>query len=156
MHADMRRREGSSMKVYPDSRGLPTQGCGRHHGVSFGDPDITPAIEALWLADDLQQAYMDALVLFPRIAELDVVRRESLCDLSFNMGLRTLSQFDPFIRYVNARNWPSAYLHLLTNMAGRLTPYTTQVGIRAVDVAGRIRDGLIPEEFKLKLTQITS
>jgi hypothetical protein len=118
--------------------------------VKFGDPDITPAIEALWLADDLQQAYMDALALFPELNELDVVRREALIDLPFNMGLHTLAQFDPFIRFVNARNWPSAYLHLLTNMAGRLTPYTTQVGIRAVDVAGRIRDGLIPDEYKVR------
>lgn len=66
------------MKVYADSKGLPTQGCGRHHGVKFGDPDITPAIEALWLADDLQQAYMDALALFTGLNELDQVRREAL------------------------------------------------------------------------------
>jgi GH24 family phage-related lysozyme (muramidase) len=148
MYVDMRRREGSSLKVYEDSKGLPTIGIGRHHGVKFGDPDITPAIEQLWLRDDLQQGYMDALQLFPELNELDVVRRESLIDLAFNMGIGTLEQFIPFIDAVNKRNWPSAYLHLLTNMRQHLTPYLTQTGIRAVDVAGRIRDGLIPDEFK--------
>lgn len=136
------------MKVYADSKQLATQGIGRHHGVKFGDPDITPAIEALWLADDLQQAYMDALQLFPDMNALDVVRREALIDLAFNMGISTLEQFLSFIEAVNAQNWPSAHLHLLTNSRQHLTPYLTQVGVRAVDNAGRFATGIVPDEFK--------
>jgi hypothetical protein len=101
------------------------------------------------LADDLQQAYQDARSLVHELDLLDVVRRESIIDCSFNMGINTLEQFAPFINFVNARNWPSAYLHLLTNMKLHLTPYLTQTGIRAVDNAGRIRDGLVPVEFRV-------
>ena len=148
MQADTERREGFSLKVYADSKGLATQGYGRHHNVQFGDPDITPAIAALWLSDDLQQGYMDALQLFPDLNALDVVRRESLVDLAFNMGINTLEQFIPFIDAVRAQNWPSAHLHLLTNSHQHLTPYLTQVGVRAVDNAGRIATGIVPDEFK--------
>jgi len=156
MHADMRRREGESMKVYADSKGLATQGIGRHHGVKFGDPDITPAISALWLADDLQQGDMDALQLFPSLNALDAVRRDVCVDLAFNMGLNTLEQFVPFIDAVNAGDWPTAHLHLLTNTHQHLTPYLTQVGVRAVDNAGRIATGIVPKEFRVSLASLSS
>jgi GH24 family phage-related lysozyme (muramidase) len=149
MQADIRRREGFSLKVYADSKGLATQGYGRHHGVKFGDPDITPAIANLWLSDDLQQGYMDALQVFPNLNTMDAVRRDVCVDLAFNMGLNTLELFVPFIDAVNAGDWPTAHLHLLTNMSRHLTPYLTQVGVRAVDNAGRIATGIVPKEFRV-------
>ena len=149
MQADMRRREGYSLSVYPDSKGLATQGIGRHHGVNFGDPDITDDTAVQWLQDDLQQAYADAKQLFHFLDLLDMVRIESFVDLAFNMGGQKLAQFSPFITAVNLRDWPSAHLHLLTNSSQHLTPYLTQVGIRAVDVAGRIATGQVPKEFQV-------
>ncbi len=137
------------MSVYADSKGLATQGVGRHHGVKFGDPDITPAIEAMWLADDLQQAYQDALALFHDLMVMDVIRREALVDLAFNLGANGLGLFAPFIDAVNAKDWAGAHLHLLTNTHLHLTPYVVQTGVRAVDVAGRIASGSIPKEFKV-------
>jgi GH24 family phage-related lysozyme (muramidase) len=147
MVEDMRRWEGSSLKVYADSKGLPTQGVGRHHGVKFGDPDIDMDTEARWLAEDVQQAYFDALDLFPNLNELDVVRREAIIALAFNMGRATLSEFVPFIHYVTKGSWASAALHLMTNMAHHLTPYLTDVGERGVDEGIRIASGEIPDEF---------
>ena len=148
MQKDMVRREGFSLKVYADSKGLPTIGIGRHHGVNFGDPDITAATAYQWLADDLQQGYQDARSLIPDIDNLDLVRREALIDLAFNMGMNTFEQFVPFINAVNVRDWPTAHLHLLTNLHLHLTPYLVQTGVRAVDNAGRIATGLIAKEFR--------
>lgn len=147
MDFDMRRREGFSLKVYADSKGLATQGIGRHHGVKFGDSDITEATAVQWLADDLQQAYQDARSLVHDLDSLDVVRRESIIDCSFNMGINSFEMFVPFLNAVNRHDWPSAHLHLLTNLKRHLTPYLTDTGVRAVDNAGRIATGFIPAEF---------
>ena len=147
MVADMKRREGYSLKVYADSKGLPTIGYGRHHGVNFCDPDITAATADAWLDDDLQQAFQDARTLFPLLDTFDVVRRDALLDVLFNMGINTVEQFQPFITAVNNQDWSGAHLHLLTNTHLHLTPYVVQVGVRAVDNAGRIASGRIPKEF---------
>lgn len=146
--SDTKRREGFSLSVYPDSKGLPTQGFGQHTGVSFGDPDISEATAEKWLAASLQNAYEDALELFPGLDAMDDVRRGACLDLSYNMGQGTLSQFTPFIVAVNVGDWPTAALHLLVNTKGHVNPYTLQVGARAVDNAVRIASGIVPQEFK--------
>lgn len=156
MIADTQRREGSSLKVYADSKGLPTQGTGRHHGVQFGDPDIDAATQARWLTEDLQGAYSDALSLFYSLDMLDTVRKEACIDLCFNMGLATLEQFVPFIRAVNACDWDGAAFHILTNTKGRLTPYLTQVGARAVDNALRLCTGNIVSEYRIAAAAATT
>jgi GH24 family phage-related lysozyme (muramidase) len=147
--ADKRRWEGSSLVVYADSRGLATQGIGRHHGVSFGDPPITAETEARWLGEDLQGAYAAAGRLFSGLAALDAARLDAVVDLCFNLGEEKLSVFQPFIKAVNAKQWSEASFHLLTNTSGHLTPYLTQVGARAIEVALRIATGEVPAEFKV-------
>lgn len=148
LRADLSRWEGESLTVYPDSRGLATQGIGRHHGVSFGDPPITPEIEAQWLTEDIQGGYQAALALIPGLDALDVVRKEALIALAFNLGQETLSEFGPFLGHVNASRWSEAAFHLLTNTRGRLTPYLLQTGARAVETALRIATGEVLKEFR--------
>lgn len=144
---DMVRHEGFRLSVYPDSRGLPTQGIGRHTGVNFGDPDIDELTAYRWLAEDLQVAYSGALALVPDLDSLDDVRRDALIDLTYNMGEPTLAQFVTFLGHVNAKRWSDAHYHLLTNTSHHLTPYLLQTGVRAVEVAGRIATGEIIKEF---------
>lgn len=145
--ADSFRWEGSSLKVYPDSRGFATQGRGRHSGVAFGDPDIDAATEAQWFAEDWRRAYNEALTLVPKLDAMDEVRRDAVIWLAFNMGIGTLSQFAPFIRYVRLAKWSEAAYHLLTNMSHHLTPYLQQTGARAAETALRICSGEVLEEF---------
>lgn len=147
--ADKRRWEGSSLSVYPDSKGLPTQGIGRHHGIKFGDPDIDVETEERWLQEDSQESYDNARDIFYYFDSLGVVRQEALMDLAFNMGADTLKQFKPFIGFVAAKDWDSAAYHLLTNTKGHLTPYLLQTGKRAVEIALRIATGEILMEFKV-------
>jgi GH24 family phage-related lysozyme (muramidase) len=149
MVADMRRREGYSAEVYKDSKGLPTQGIGRHTGVKFGDPPIDDATAARWLAEDLQRGYAGAASLFRNLDAIDVVRREALIDVTFNMGRDKLAQFTPFIGYVNAGKWASAMHHLLVNTKGHLTPYLLQVGQRGIEIGGRIATGEVLEEHRI-------
>jgi GH24 family phage-related lysozyme (muramidase) len=149
MLADMKRWEGSSLIVYTDSRGLPTQGIGRHEGVNFNDPPITADTEALWLTEDLQSAYQGAARLFVSLDQLDGVRRDALVALAFNMGPTTLSMFVPFIGHINYCEWDEASYHLLTNMSGHLTPYLNQVGARAAETALRIATGNILKEYRV-------
>ena len=146
---DMVRHEGLRLSVYADSRGLATQGIGRHSGVSFGDPDIDEQTAYRWLAEDLQTAYAGALSLVPGLNALDVVRREALVALTFNMGEQTLAQFVPFLEHVNAERWSDAHYHLLTNLHQHLTPYLLQTGSRAVETAGRIATGEVIQEFRV-------
>ncbi len=146
--ADARRWEGYSLTVYPDSKGLPTQGYGRHHGIKFGDQPITDDQASQWFAEDWQNAYISACRLFPDLHNCGGVRIEALTWLAFNMGLGTLSQFVPFIQHVNAKEWGAAQYHLLTNTHGHLTPYLLQVGARGVETGLRIATGEILEEFR--------
>jgi GH24 family phage-related lysozyme (muramidase) len=145
--ADGKRWEGDSLVVYPDSRGLPTQGRGRHTGVHFGDAPITRETLELWFAQDWATHYAGARSLFPGIATLGVVRQEALTWLVFNMGEATLALFVPFIEHVNAGEWDEAAYHLQTNLSGHITPYETQVGARAVETALRIATGNVLREF---------
>ena len=147
--ADGSRWEGDRLSVYSDSLGYPTQGRGRHTGVHFGDPDITPETLELWFAQDWQRAHDGALRLFPSLDQYDTTRREALIWLVFNMGLTTLSGFGPFIGHINACEWDEASFHVLTNMAGHITPYVQQVGARAEETALRICSGNVLKEFRV-------
>lgn len=149
MVADTKRREGFSLSVYKDSKGLATQGYGRHTGVSFGDADITEEIAEQWLLKDLQNASTDALELFPELDTLDLIRKETLIDLVYNMGQETLSEFTPFITAVNNQDWIEAPWHLMTNLHGHLTPYLMETGARAVDNALRLSTGEVLREFRV-------
>jgi GH24 family phage-related lysozyme (muramidase) len=145
---DMMRHEGYSASVYADSRGLATQGIGRHHGVKFGDPDIDEQTAFRWLAEDMQAAYSGAIALVASLDTVDLVRREAIVELVFNMGADTLAQFKPLLKHVAANEWSAAAFHLLTNTSGHLTPYTLQTGARAAETALRIATGEVLEEFQ--------
>jgi GH24 family phage-related lysozyme (muramidase) len=147
MAADMVRHEGLRLDVYADSLGLPTQGVGQHDGVNFGDPPIDKETAFRWLATRLQQAYSDALALIPGLADIDTVRKEGLVELAYNLGASRLAQFIPFLKHVNAAEWPDAAFHLLTNTSGHLTPYLLQTGARAAETALRIATGQVLKEF---------
>lgn len=147
--ADLTRREGLRLSVYLDTKGLPTQGIGRHHGVHEGDPDITIETAHAWLAEDLAAAdnFARALIGAP-YEDMDQVRRECCIDLAFNMGVATFGQFKPFLGFMRTRDYASAALHLGVNLSGHLTPYTIQTGARAIDNIARIAGGIVPEEFR--------
>jgi GH24 family phage-related lysozyme (muramidase) len=147
MNADMPRYEGKSLSVYADSLGNATQGIGQHDGVHFGDPDITEEQMYANLAGRLQVAYSDALGFFPALDTFDLVRKETLIQLAFNLGANTLAQFVPFIAHINAQEWDEAAYHLQINMAHHITSYEMQVGARAVETALRICSGNILKEF---------
>lgn len=147
--SDMKRWEGLSLSVYLDSRGFATQGFGRHTGISVGDPDVSIEMAVAWLQEDMQTAYKGALTLFPDLDQLANVRRDTIVSLVFNMGVGKLSVFVPFITAVNKGDYNSAAYHLLVNLSGHLTPYLTQTGKRAVEIALRIATGEIPQEFKV-------
>lgn len=149
MNADMPRYEGKSLSVYADSRGFATQGIGQHDGVNFGDPDITEETMYDWLAMRLQIAYGDALNFFPALDSFDIVRKEALIQLAFNLGATKLATFVPFINYVNMQKWDEAAYHILVNLKGHITPYALQVGARAEETALRICSGNVLDEFKV-------
>lgn len=146
MMADMPRYEGMSLSVYDDGRGNATQGIGRHDGVRFGDPDITELQMWSWLDDDLQKHYAGALELFPGLAALDVVRREALIQLHFNLGHGGLALFVPFVAHVNACEWDEAAFHVMVNLHRHITPYLVEVGARAVETALRLCSGNVLAE----------
>jgi GH24 family phage-related lysozyme (muramidase) len=113
-----------------------------------GDPDIDAATETRWFAEDWHRAYLGALTLVPKLDAIDEVRRDAVIWCAFNMGVGTLSQFAPFIRFVRLGKWSEAAFHLLTNMSGHLTPYLEQTGARAAETALRICSGEVLEEFR--------
>jgi lysozyme len=95
--------EGLRLRVYTDSLGIPTIGCGRN----LRDRGITAA-EAMDLLDhDIDECLNDCLT-FAWFTNLDPVRQRAVLDLRFNLGATKLRTFTKFLGALNAYDYATA------------------------------------------------
>lgn len=87
------------------------------------------------LVEDLKIAQADARRFFPDITLLSDNRRAVLVDMSFNMGLPTLSRFKRFRAALEARDYEQA----AKQMEG--SRWYGQVGFRSKKLVQLMRDG---------------
>lgn len=123
--------EGLKLRVYADTRGIPTIGVGRN----LRDRGITSA-EAMELLDhDLDECEADCL-LFPWFMPLDDTRKRAVLDLRFNLGATKLRTFVKFLGAMNALDFDAAANELLASQWAQQVQRT-----RVQRVVGQIRNG---------------
>jgi len=128
------RHEGVRLKPYRDSEGKLTIGVGRN----LDDVGISRE-EALFLLDgDILQAQAGVIRYLPWSARLDRPRFEVLVNMAFNLGIKGLLGFPKFLIALEDGHYGDAAREMLDSK------WATQVGQRAVELAGIVRLGVDP------------
>jgi lysozyme len=125
------RDEGLRLKLYQDSVGKLSIGCGRN----LSDVGISQGEAMILLSNDIQQATKSLETAFPWTAALDEVRLAALVNMTFNMGVGSLAGFKKFLTAVQQGNWSEAKAQMLDSV------WAEQVGARAQRLALQIETG---------------
>lgn len=131
LRGDLTRDEGVRLRLYQDTVGKWTIGCGRN----LSDNGISQQ-EALSMLDhDITNAERDARTACPQYETLSGMRQRALCNMSFNLGLTQLLKFKKMLSAIADANFETAATEALESR------WATQVGQRAVRIAALIRAG---------------
>lgn len=99
--------EGLRLYAYQDSLGYWTIGVG--HLIDKRKGGKIPAKIAYQLLEiDIDEHLRDLLARFPWVEQLDPVRQVALANLTFNMGIDTLSEFVNSMAAVQRGDWEAA------------------------------------------------
>jgi lysozyme len=112
--------EGLRLKLYTDTRGVPSIGYGRN----LRDDGVS-TIEANYLFDhDLANAIRGAAqsVGSPYWLQLDPVRKAALIDMCFELGEYGLAEFHKMLAHVRAGEWQAAADELLNSLYAQQVP----------------------------------
>ena len=125
------RHEGLKLKPYLCTAGKTSIGVGRN----LDDNGITEAEAMAMLDRDIAVTVSALRDEFLWFADLDRTRKDAVISLGFNMGCRKLGTFKKFIAAMVAKEYETAAAEILDSA------YATQVGKRAIELAGMIRTG---------------
>lgn len=131
LREQLQRDEGCRLHVYEDSRGIPTIGYGRN----LRDRGISQAEANMLLDHDITAVTGDVLGQIPCAARLDEVRRATLVNMAFNLGINGLLGFRQLLAAVEAEQWDAASAAMLDSKWAR------QVGVRAQRLARQMATG---------------
>ncbi len=102
--------EGFRLRVYNDSLGIPTIGCGRN----LRDRGITKDEALTLLNNDVDECIYD-LASFGWFITLDPVRQRALVDLRFNLGPSKLRGFTKMLSALASSDWATAAKELIAS-----------------------------------------
>jgi len=123
--------EGLMLRLYKDTVGKYTIGCGRN----IEDMGISKD-EALYLLKNDIDRCKNELQKIQWYLPLDSVRREAIIELVFNMGLPSVLGFKKMISFIEAKDFDKAASELLNSK------WATQVGKeRSSNIASRLKNG---------------
>lgn len=125
--------EGWKRKIYKDSLGVWTIGCGRNV-VDRGLSDLE--IEML-LNNDIDQAEKDAVTVFGDsfYAWVDA-RQVAVLNMVFNLGINRFKGFIKMIAAIKEEDWERASQYALESL------WAKQVKGRAIRIAKMMKDGV--------------
>lgn len=129
----LRRHEGVETHVYKDHLGLETIGVGRC--IAPGSLGLSDDEIDYLLRNDIDRCEQELDRTFDWYASLDVVRKEAVINLCFNLGLTRLMGFKNALSDMAAGNYESAADNFLDSR------WAQQVKGRAVEVTNMIRTG---------------
>ena len=127
--AELERDEGRRLKIYFDSRGIPTIGIGRNLrsvGISDGEAEFMLGNDVARVVADLDQA-------LPWWRKLDEDRQRVLANMAFNLGIEGLCTFRHTLGAIERGDYTEASAAMLASL------WAQQVGPRAVRLAARMR-----------------
>ncbi len=125
------RHEGLRLKPYTCTAGKMTIGVGRN----LDDNGITEAEAMAMLDRDIAVTTATLRDEFPWFADLDRTRKDAVISLGFNLGVPRLKGFKKFLAAMEAKDYEMAATEALDSK------WATQVGKRAIELAGMIRTG---------------
>ena len=131
LRGDLTRDEGVRLRLYQDTVGKWTIGCGRN----LSDNGISQQEALLLLEHDIENAERDARKACPKYETLSGTRQRALCNMSFNLGLTRLLRFRKMLTAIADADFETAATEALKSR------WATQVGQRAVRIAALIRAG---------------
>ena len=125
------RHEGLRLKPYTCTAGKMTIGVGRN----LDDNGITE-VEAMNMLDrDIAVTTATLRDEFHWFADLDRTRKDAVISLGFNLGVPRLKGFTKFLAAMTLHDYDTAAREMLDSK------WATQVGQRAIELAGMIRTG---------------
>jgi lysozyme len=122
------RHEGVRDRLYYDTQGIPTIGCGHNLTVPISNKAIQQIFE-----DDVADAYNDCLHAFPWFAELTEPRQWVLINMRFNLGLHRLQGFTKMLKALASEDYDTAANEMLASL------WAKQVKSRALELATLMR-----------------
>jgi lysozyme len=115
------RDEGEILHAYKDSLGFLTIGVGHLIDPQKGG-GIPKEISRALLQIDIEAAQRALSETYPWTDVLDDVRRDAMVNLTFNLGIGTLSKFDHFLSAMLQGKWEAAKAELLNSLADHQEP----------------------------------
>lgn len=125
------RHEGLRLKVYKDSVGKATIGCGRN----LDDVGISQLEAMFLLSNDIDRVHKEAVQGFAWFKSLDLVRQDVILSLLFNLGMPRLMGFKKMLQAVAVQDYERAAAEMLASK------WREQVGRRAEELAQMMRTG---------------
>ena len=124
------KNEGREYKYYKDTLGNLTIGVGFNLEEGLSDDEID-----FILSSRIQEHYDDLHVMVAEFKHLCFARKLVLIDMSYNMGIHKLLQFENMLDAIRDKDWQKAAGELLDSR------YASQVGRRADRNADILRSG---------------
>jgi lysozyme len=127
----LKRHEGVRKKLYRDTLGFNTIGCGRNldtNGISDDEVDYL-------LANDIKNVNADLDKYLSWWRNLDDVRQRCLEDMAFNLGVHGLLGFKNMLLAMQDKNWEVAANEMMDSK------WASQVGGRATRLEYMMRNG---------------
>ena len=128
----LRRDEGFRLAPYADSTGNLTIGVGRNL-TSIG---ISAEEAEYLLGNDIYRAIAGINKFIPWAADLDDARYGAIINLTFNVGIGGVMNFEHFLAFMKERDWPNAAKEMLNSK------WAEQVGLRAQRLAVQVETGI--------------
>lgn len=132
LRGQLKRDEGTELKLYVDTVGKASIGTGRN----LTDKGITPREADMMLDNDIDEAVAALDVNLPWWADLDEPRRRVLVNMAFNMGINTLLTFRHTLDLISHGQYAAAANAMMDSR------WADQVGKRANRLAETMRTGV--------------
>jgi lysozyme len=126
--------EGLRLKPYRCPAGRLTIGVGHN----LDDNGITHEIAMLLLRQDIDNTLDELHTAFPWMVNINIVRRDALADMAFNLGMPRFRQFKKMLKALSIGDYLEAHHQMLDSK------WAGQVGKRARELAQMILTGEYP------------
>ena len=111
------RDEGIKLRLYQDSRGVPTIGVGRN----LRDKGISLSEAEMLLDNDLRDVFRLADQL-PWLTDLDEARRNAIFNMAFNLGIQGVLSFTKTLGLIKQGHYPEAAAEMLKSDWAKQVP----------------------------------
>lgn len=125
LEEQLRLDEGEKLVLYKDSLGFWTIGVGRLLDPARGG-HISLQESANMLANDITEKTAELVRSLPWVATMDPIRRETLINLAFQLGVPGLLTFKNTVEAVRQGDWEQAALGLKFSRLHAQTPDRTE------------------------------